>query len=147
MENCKDIESTQADSVSLNVHSVQSLQRTAFCMCLQVTRKALRVIISLGVKIAAFISVADIINFPFPSAATLADYPQWHHKVILLLCVSPCQISLLLILGGFHQTNIFHTGDGCVSAKAHMRASCHLLSLTLCLNPRLTISQLYPDYS
>lgn len=42
MENCKDIESTQADSVSLNVHSVQSLQRTAFCMCLQVTRKSLR---------------------------------------------------------------------------------------------------------
>lgn len=46
MENCKDIESTQLDSVSLNVHSVQSLQRTAqhsaFCMCLQITSKTLR---------------------------------------------------------------------------------------------------------
>lgn len=106
-----------------------------------------RVMLSLGMKIAAFISIADIINFPFPSAATLADYSQWRHKVILLLCVSPCQISLLLILGGFHHTHIFHTGGGCVSEKAPMPVSFHLLSLSLCLKPRLTISQLYPDYS
>lgn len=42
MENCEDIESTQAESVSLNVYSIQSLQRTACCMGLQVTRKSLR---------------------------------------------------------------------------------------------------------
>ena len=33
----------------------------------------------------------------------------------------------------------------CESAKVHMPVSCNLLSPSLCLNPRLTILQLYPD--
>lgn len=107
-----------------------------------------RMMLSFDMKIAAFINVADVNNFPFPYAATLADCAsRWRHWAILLLCLLPCQISRLLILGGFHQTNIFHTGGGCVSAKACMPASCHLLSTSLCLSPRLTIPQLYPDYS